>query len=50
MTRLFLFFEKKMKTNEEKPCHRNLWISRPLSTYGSVSEAGEFDQSGELSA
>ena len=31
-----------MAENEEKPCHGNLWMSHLQSTYGSVSEAGEF--------
>ena len=34
--------DQKFGKNEEKPCHGNLNMRHPKSTYGSVSEAGEF--------
>ena len=40
--KVFLHFLQKLGKNEEKPCHGNLRMSRQYSTYGSVSEAGEF--------
>ena len=40
--KVFLHFSKKLAENEEKPCHGNLRMSHQYSTYGSVSEAGEF--------
>ena len=33
---------KNLAKNEEKPCQENLQMSCALSTYGFVSEAGEF--------
>ena len=42
MTRVCFIFCQFFSKNEEKPCHGNLRMSRPQTTYGSVSEAGEF--------
>ena len=42
MTRFFFTFCQFFSKNEEKPCDGNLRMSRPYSTYGSISEAGEF--------
>ena len=36
------YFAKKIARNEEKSCHQKLPMCHPLSSYGSVSEAGEF--------
>ena len=38
----FFIFCKKIARNEEKSCHQKLPMCHPLSSYGSVGEAGEF--------
>ena len=45
--KVFLHFLKNLAKNEEGSCHGNLQMSHPLSTYGSVNEAGEFDLGGK---